>query len=91
MEIREEDFILTPINDYTPKYDLELLYKINSKGKESRMEFKNAGYGIGLEYALRKIVQYRISKKHQDAAITMKEYLDEFRSELDKLKKLCEL
>lgn len=91
MEIREEDFILTPINDSTPKYDLELLYKIKAKGKEPRMEFKVVAYGIGLEYALKKIVQYRISQKHQDAAITMKEYLDEFRSELDKLKKLCEL
>lgn len=91
MEIREDDFILTPISDSTPQYDLELLYKIKAKGKEPRMEFKVVAYGIGLEYAIKKIAHYRVCCKHNEEAIRLLTYFEEFKEELDSLKALCGL
>ena len=88
MTIEEEDFRLIPVSDTCPKYDLELLYKIQPKGKESRFEFKNAAYGISLEYAIKKIIHYRISKKYKDKAVTLLTYFKEFKTELENFKHL---
>lgn len=89
MVIQEKDFILTPINDSTPKFDLELLYKVQAKGKDPRMEFKTAAFGVSLEYAIKKIAQYRVSYKHEDEAISLKTYFEDFKRELDSIKELC--
>lgn len=86
MIIEEKDFKLIPINDSSLRYDLELLYKIQPKGKESRLEFKNVAYGISIDYAIKKIVQHRICCKHKDEAITLQTYFKEFKEELDLLK-----
>lgn len=91
MVIEEKDFRLIPISESSPKFDLELLYTINPKGKESRQEFKNVAYGIGLDYAVRKIAHYRVSCKHKDEAVTLLTYFKEFKEELDSLKALCGL
>lgn len=87
MVIEEKDFRLTPISESSPMFDLELLYTIRPKGKEARQEFKNAGYGMSLESALKKIIQYRIACKH--TTIDMVSYLKEFRAEVNSLKELC--
>ena len=91
MVIAEDDFRLIPISDSSPKYDLELLYKIQSKGKEARLEFKNVAYGIGLEYAIKKIAHYRVCCKHNEEAIKLLTYFTEFKEELDSLKTLCNI
>ena len=91
MIIEEKDFRLIPISDTSPQYDLELLYKIQPKGKEARLEFKNVAYGIGLEYAIRKIAHYRVCCKHKEEAIQLLTYFKEFKEELDSLKALCGL
>ena len=88
MTIEERDFRLIPINGTTPKFDLELLYTINPKGKESRQEFKNVAYSIGLDYAVKKIAHYRVSCKHKDEAVTLLTYFKEFKEELDSIKRL---
>ena len=63
MTIEGEDFILTPINEHSLGFDLELLQTIN-KGKENeRKEFKNVAYALPLDVAVKKIIAYRISKK----------------------------
>ena len=85
MIIEEKDFRLTPIDDSTVRFDLELLYKVKPKGKESRLEFKNAGYGLSLENAIKKVAQYRIINNHKEEAITLVDYLEEFKQELDSL------
>ena len=91
MEIVEKDFKLKPISDDIPRFDLELLYIVKPRGGEPRMEFKNAGYGLTLSYAIQKIVQYRVSCNHKEEAITIKKYFEEYKRELDNLKKLlCE-
>lgn len=91
MVIEEKDFKLTPVGDESPFFDLELLYKISPRGKESRYEFKNAGYGLTLFTAMKKIIHYRICKKHIDEAINLKTYFEEYQKELQDLKSLlCE-
>ena len=91
MVIEESDFRLIPISDSSTKYDLELLYKIQSKGKDARLEFKNVAYGISLDYAIKKIAHYRVSCKHKEEAIVLLTYFKEFKEELDSLKALCGL
>lgn len=89
MVIEERDFRLIPVSEASPMFDLELLYTIRPKGKEARQEFKNAGYGMGLETAVKKIAQYRVSSKHEDESIKLLKYFTEFKNELDSLKELC--
>ena len=88
MVIEEEDFRLIPVSDSCPRFDLELLYKIQPRGKEARLEFKNAAYGIGLEYAIKKIAHYRICCRHKEEAIKLLTYFQEFKKELESLKSL---
>lgn len=89
MNIKEYDFRLTPINDYSPFFDLELLYTIKPKNKESREEFKTVAYGITLGSALEKVIQYRITKNNPDS-ITLKKYITEFKDQIKQLKNLYE-
>lgn len=89
MLIEEKDFRLIPISESSPVFDLELLHIVRPKGKEARQEFKNAGHGMGLETAVKKIAQYRVSSKHEDESIKLLEYFTEFKKELDSLKELC--
>lgn len=89
MVIEEEDFKLTPVSDSSVNFDLELLCKIQPRGKEARMEFKIVAYGITLNHAVHRIAQYRVNQKHKDEAITLLTYFKEFKEELDSLKALC--
>jgi hypothetical protein len=84
MTIQEDDFILTSSNnDFSPFWDLEVLVTIKGvKGKESRQEFKNIGYGMPITSAIQ-----RISKNKED--LKLSEYIKEFSSTIDKLYKMC--
>lgn len=76
---------LTPINNSSPRYDLELLCDI--KGKNPRKEWKVEAYGISLEYAIIKCINYATRQKFQeDQTITLKDYLNEFRKQKDAIK-----
>lgn len=88
MEIVEKDFKLKPIDESSPIFDLELLYVVKPRGGESRLEFKQAGYGLSLENAIKKIAQYRVNCNHKEDAIKIKTYFSEYKKELDELKKL---
>lgn len=91
MEIVEKDFKLKPIDESSPFFDLELLYVVKPRGGEPRLEFKNAGYGMTLASAIRKIAQYRVDCNHREEAIRLKTYFSEYKKELDALKELpCE-
>lgn len=90
MKIQEEDFILESIDDSSPFFDLELLHTIRPKGKEPRQEFKNSGYGLPIESAIKRIAQYRINNKHKDEAITLQTYFKEFKEEIEKLLTICD-
>lgn len=82
MTIEEKDFRLTPISDSSPHFNLELLYKV-----KDRMEFKVVAYGVSLDYAIKKIAQYRICNKHKDKAVSLLNYFKEFKKEIDELKR----
>lgn len=87
MVIEESDFRLTSVNEYSTKWDLELLYTIRPKGKEARTEFKAVAYGLPLESALKRVINFRINNKHQDA-ISLKDYLKEYKDQLNQLNHL---
>lgn len=89
MVIEEKDFRLIPTSDSSLRFDLELLYTVRPKGKEARQEFKNVAYGVCLDHAIRKIAHYRVNLKHENEAITLLTYFQEFTRELDSLKALC--
>lgn len=90
MIIEEEDFRLTPIDDHTPRFDLELLYEVRPRNGESRKEFKNVAYGISLDYAIRSVVQYRLSNNHKNEAISLLNYFEEFNNELNNFKDILQ-
>lgn len=85
MIIEEEDFRMSQINEHSPKWDLELIHVVKPKGKESRKEFKVAGYGLPFESALERIIQYRLHNKHQEDAVKLKDYIKEYKDEHQKL------
>lgn len=87
MVIEESDFRLTSVNEFSTKWDLELLYTIRPKGKEARTEFKAVAYGLPLESALKRVINFRIGNKHQDA-ISLKDYLKEYKDQLNQLNHL---
>ena len=76
MVIQGEFYQLIPVNEHSLLFDLKLLYKV--RGKNPRDEYKDAGYGLSLESALKKCVQYAISNKFE--VLSLKEYLEEFRN-----------
>lgn len=78
MIIEGSFYRLTPINDSSPLFDLELLYDIG--GKNPRKEFKIEGYGYPLEAAIVKCCNYAVNKKFKDEVISLKKYLDEFKA-----------
>lgn len=87
MVIQEVDFRLTSIGEADVLWDLELLYTINGKNKETREEFKIAAYGIPLTAAMLRIVNFRINKKIGETPMTMKEYLKEYKLHMLEIKK----
>lgn len=91
MIIEEKDFRLTPVSEESLKYDVELLYVIQPKGKESRLEFKNVAYGVSLEYALKLVAQYRVNCNHKNEAISLMTYFTEYKNELNSLTNLCKI
>lgn len=89
MTIEEADFRLTPCSEASSQFDLELLYVVN-KGKDNeRTEFRNAGYGLSLESAIRKITMSRIGNKYGEGTISLKQFLEEFKGEIEKIKQMC--
>lgn len=88
MEITEKDFKLKPISEDSPMFDLELLYMVKPRGGEARLEFKNAGYGLPMESAIKRIAHYRVNCNHREEAIRIKTYFEEYKKELDEIKNL---
>ena len=90
MTIEESDFKLTPCSETSYLFDLELLYTVNKGKNNERTEFRNAGYGLSLETALRKIGMSRITGKYT-GSISLAKFLEEFKEEVRKIKQLCEV
>lgn len=89
MTIEEADFRLTPCTEASSHFDLELLYVVNKGKNNERTEFRNAGYGLSLESAIRKITMSRIGNKYGEGTISLKQFLEEFKGEIEKIKQMC--
>lgn len=89
MTIEEADFRLTPCTEASSHFDLELLYVVNKGKSNERTEFRNAGYGLSLDSAIRKITMSRIGNKYREGSISLKEFLKEFKEEIEKIKQMC--
>jgi hypothetical protein len=83
MQIIGDYYKLTPINEHSPKYDLELLHKIG--GKNPREEFKIVAYGISLESAIERIILYAINQKLEE--VSLKEFLEAYKEEVNKIRR----
>lgn len=80
MIIEGSFYKLIPINESSPRFDLELLYDIG--GKNPRKEFQIEGYGYPLETAIDRCIHYAVRKKFdKDEIITLKRYIDEYKKE----------
>ena len=82
MIIQGEFYQLTPVNEHSLQWDLKLLYKIG--GKNPREEYKDAGYGLTLENAIKKCIQYALNQRFE--VLSLKEYLDEFKKLQEEIK-----
>lgn len=72
MQIQGDFYRITSIDDSSPFWDLELLKSIKSK-TNPRQEYVNAGYGLTLDSAIKRIIQFAISSKYD--VLTLKDYL----------------
>lgn len=72
MQIQGDFYKITSIDDSSPFWDLELLKSIKSK-TNPRQEYVNAGYGLTLDSAIKRIIQFAISSKYD--VLTLKDYL----------------
>lgn len=83
MVIQGDFYQITPVNEHSLLFDLKLLYDI--KGKNPRKEYKDAGYGMSLESAIKKCIQYALSNKFE--VLSLKEYIDEFKKMQEELER----
>lgn len=86
MVIEEKDFRMTQISQSSPFWDLEVLKTIKPKGGVARQEFANVGYGMTLGHCLKSIVNFRLSNKHLEDVVSMKQYLKEYIAEIKEIK-----
>ena len=86
MIVEESDFRMTQAGDNSLFWDLELKHIVRPKGKPSREELKESGYGMPLVTCLKKVALYRLSQKQE--IYTLKEYIKEYSREINELKTL---
>lgn len=84
MTIEGPFYKIVPVDDHSVFFDLYLLYDVG--GKNPRQEFKVASYGVSLENAIKSIIRHAVYKKYKDTIITLKQYLDEYKSQKQDIK-----
>ena len=90
MIIEEKDFRLIPIAEGSSMFDIEVLHTVKPRGGEPRDEFQNIAYGVPFASAIQRVVNYRIQKKHEDETINLQQYIQEYKSIVEEIEKLCE-
>lgn len=75
MEIKGDDYIITPVKGSYTFFDVDLLKTINAGKSNEREEFYTEAYGVTLEGAIKLISHYLVQKKHKDQAIHLAEYI----------------
>lgn len=87
MIIEEPDFRAEQIEDGSTFWDLNLIKTKKKRDGTVVQELGNTIYGLPLDSVIKRIVANRIARKHEEA-ITMKQYLDEWKIEMEKLANL---
>lgn len=82
--IKGDIYRLTPINEHSPKYDLELLQSIG--GKNPREEFKAVAYGVSLESALERTILFATNKRLGEEVVSLKQFIDAYKEESNKIR-----
>lgn len=88
MKIVGDDYTLVPAveNSFSNCWDLYVkLPRIDKSSGRTRNELKVIAYGITMEYALQKIINYRISKEVDE--IELVDYLDRYNKAITRLEK----
>lgn len=85
MIIQGTIYRLTPINEHSPRYDLELLHDIG--GKNPRQEFKAIAYGVSLEGALERAILFATNKRLGEEVVNLKQFLNVYKEESDKIRR----
>lgn len=88
MIIEEADFRAEQINDDSIFWDLNLIRTKKKKDGTVVEELGNTIYGLPLDSVIKRIAANRIARKYKDKAITMKQYLEDWKLEMKKLNDL---
>ncbi len=89
MIIEEKEFRLIQYNIYTDGWDIEVMAKIQPKGEKARMEYKHLAYYYPLGDALKRIIKYKIKKKHsEDKILKIQAQFKEIKKVLDEIDKI---
>lgn len=88
MIIKEDDFWAEQITDGSTFWDLHLLKEKKKKSGAIVEEFGDPIYGIPLDSVMKRVCANRIARKHKGEALTMKQYLDEWKEQMKILKDL---
>jgi hypothetical protein len=88
MIIEESDFRAEQISDDSIFWDLNLLKTKNKRDGSVVEELGDTLYGLPLDSVMKRIVANRIARRNKDGALTMRQYLDEWKQEMIKLSQL---
>lgn len=88
MTIEEYDFKAEQISEGSLFWDLNLIKTKRKRDGTITQEFGDTIYGMPLDSVIKRIIANRVSMKHKDEALTMKQYLDEWKKEMEKLDSL---
>jgi hypothetical protein len=88
MIIQEDDFKAEQLSDDSIFWDLNLLRTKKKRDGTIVDELGDTIYGLPLDSVMKRIVANRIARNNKDKAITMKQYLDEWKQEMVKLSNL---
>lgn len=88
MIIEEPDFRAEQIEDGSIFWDLNLIRTKKKRDGTIVQELGDTKYGLPLDGVMKRIIANRIARKHPDEALTMKQYLDEWKAEMIKLSSL---
>ena len=88
MIIEEPDFRAEQIEDGSIFWNLNLIKTKKKRDGTIVEELGDTIYGMPLDSVMKRVVANRIARNHKDEAITMRQYLDEWKQEMIKIQHL---
>lgn len=88
MIIAESDFRAEQSSEGSIFWDLNLIRTKKKRDGSIVEELGDTIYGIPLDSVMKRVCLNRIARNHKDQAISMKQFLDEWKNEMKKLSDL---